>query len=345
MWYNPNLTLSHGCLLNYVLGNRGGGKTYGSFVKGIKNKIYKNKQFIYLRRYKSELEDFATQFDEVSREFPDYIISVKGRTGYIIKRTGDENEDSKNLYKKKNIFCKAVALSNAVTKKSTNYDKVNLIIFDEFIIEKSSKLFYLPNEVDALIGFMETVFRSREKCQCLCLANSVTMNNPHCVYWGYTKRIDNKDIVKDKDGLLLFHHFADQEYINFKSQTKLGMLQRKSKIGGYLIDNEFINDDSPFIKNKTPEAIHIASVDIYGKHLGLWMDYKDSKLYISTKVGKNDSITYALTTDDMQPNVVMLQFFKNNHHMRLLRTMFQNACVYYDDTEAYFSAKDLNKLL
>ena len=116
MWYNPNLTLSHGCLLNYVLGNRGGGKTYGSFVKGIKNKIYKNKQFIYLRRYKSELEDFATQFDEVSREFPDYIISVKGRTGYIIKRTGDEKEDSKNLYKKKNIFCKAVALSNAVTK-------------------------------------------------------------------------------------------------------------------------------------------------------------------------------------------------------------------------------------
>ena len=47
----------------------------------------------------------------------------------------------------------------------------------------------------------------------------------------------------------------------------------------------------------------------------------------------------------MQPNVVMLQFFKNNHHMRLLRTMFQNACVYYDDVEAYFNAKDLNKLL
>lgn len=31
--------------------------------------------------------------------------------------------------------------------------------------------------------------------------------------------------------------------------------------------------------------------------------------------------------------------------MRLLRTMFQNACVYYDDIEAYFNAKDLNKLL
>ena len=54
-WWDINKILSYNKLLNFVVGLRGGGKTYGSKKKVIQNFIRKHKQFVYIRRYKSEM--------------------------------------------------------------------------------------------------------------------------------------------------------------------------------------------------------------------------------------------------------------------------------------------------
>lgn len=73
MWYNPHELLSHNCLFNFVVGNRGAGKTYGVAKKwAIKTFLKTGKQFIYLRRYKTELDDIPNFFADIiaNNEFP-----------------------------------------------------------------------------------------------------------------------------------------------------------------------------------------------------------------------------------------------------------------------------------
>ena len=84
-WYNPAKMLSYNKMLNFVLSQRGGGKTYSCKRLAIKNFLKTGKQFIYLRRYKTELkgDNVAKWFDDIKEEFPDVDFAVKGHTFYI----------------------------------------------------------------------------------------------------------------------------------------------------------------------------------------------------------------------------------------------------------------------
>lgn len=55
MYYNADDTLSRNRLFNFVVGARGAGKTYGAKKRAIKNFTEKGEQFVYLRRYDTEM--------------------------------------------------------------------------------------------------------------------------------------------------------------------------------------------------------------------------------------------------------------------------------------------------
>ena len=60
MYYNYNDLFSYNAMFNFVIGERGVGKTYGILKKCVKDFINTMsnehpRQFVYLRRYKSEL--------------------------------------------------------------------------------------------------------------------------------------------------------------------------------------------------------------------------------------------------------------------------------------------------
>ena len=55
-YYNPQKLLSYNCLFNFIEGERGNGKTYAFKKFCIDNFIKKGLQFIWVRRYESELE-------------------------------------------------------------------------------------------------------------------------------------------------------------------------------------------------------------------------------------------------------------------------------------------------
>ena len=56
MWYSYALVLSYNAMLNFIIGERGVGKSYGIKKHVIKRFIKKNRKFIYLRRYETELD-------------------------------------------------------------------------------------------------------------------------------------------------------------------------------------------------------------------------------------------------------------------------------------------------
>ena len=86
-WYSPHRLLSRDKMINFVMSHRGGGKTYSAKRLAIKNFIKKGEQFIYLRRYKTELKgnNIAKFFDDISHEFEGHKFSVKQNTFYKLR--------------------------------------------------------------------------------------------------------------------------------------------------------------------------------------------------------------------------------------------------------------------
>ena len=83
MYYDYSKILSYKAVFNFIIGARGCGKSYGAKKMLIKKFIKTGQQFIYLRRFKIELQKVSTWFDDVSAEFPDHEFKVKGKTFYI----------------------------------------------------------------------------------------------------------------------------------------------------------------------------------------------------------------------------------------------------------------------
>ena len=73
MYWNLGETLTHNMLINIIVGNRGGGKSYGAKKRGIDNFIKNKEQFGYIRRYKDDLKEPMIQFfKDIEARYPDY---------------------------------------------------------------------------------------------------------------------------------------------------------------------------------------------------------------------------------------------------------------------------------
>ncbi|HWI48416.1 MAG TPA: phage DNA encapsidation protein, partial [Rummeliibacillus sp.] len=161
LYYSPEKMLSYNRILNFIIGARGVGKSYG-IKKYVTNRfIKKGKEFMYVRRYKDDLKKIDTFFNDIRSEFPDHELKVKGKNFYI---------DGK-------LAGYAISLSSWQSLKSNPYPLVETIVYDEFLKEKDNST-YIPNEPRALLNLMDTVFRDRQDVRCICMANAVTIVNP-----------------------------------------------------------------------------------------------------------------------------------------------------------------------
>ena len=64
MYYDYDKISSYNATFNMIITNRGFGKTYGAKKRAINKFLKKGEQFIYVRRYKSELKKVKDKFFE-----------------------------------------------------------------------------------------------------------------------------------------------------------------------------------------------------------------------------------------------------------------------------------------
>ena len=148
MFWDINRTLTHNMLINVIVGNRGGGKTYGAKRRAIDNFIIKGEQFGYIRRYKEDLKQPMVQFfKDIQDKYPDYEFTTEGDYFYIRLKP----EDEKQKWTEKDIAGYGFTLSTANNKKSISYPKITTLIYDEFLIDKGAQR-YLNNEPVALLN-------------------------------------------------------------------------------------------------------------------------------------------------------------------------------------------------
>ena len=85
MWYELNDALSKNRLFTFVIGNRGGGKTFACQKWCLKDYLKNGNKFIWLRRYNSEVKEIKDKWcsKTLMDQFPDNIINFKGNKIFI----------------------------------------------------------------------------------------------------------------------------------------------------------------------------------------------------------------------------------------------------------------------
>lgn len=313
MFYDPHDLLTHNALFSFVIGNRGAGKTYSFKKWAIKDFLKTGAQFIYLRRYKTEFDDFKNFFADVSQEFPDVEFEVKGKLLFINQQLAGYG----------------VALSTALTKKSVSYHLVNKIGFDEFVID-SKIIHYLSNEVTMFLEFYETVARMRDNVRAVFLSNAVSVVNPYFLYWNI--RPNGKKRFTKK-GHLLIEFVKNQEFIEAKYKTRFGQIIRGTKYGEYAVENQYLKDNENFVEKKTGDARYEFSI-VFNDHIyGFWTDYKAGLCFVSNDYDPSSSLQFALTDAEHKPNMMLIKSANRSHLLKGAIAAYEGGWMRFEDLQ------------
>lgn len=323
MWWNRQLLLSHNKILNFVLSNRGGGKTFDMTVWTINDFKKTGAQCVWVRRYKSELSnngdgnpgilDDNAFFKGVINEglFPNDKLEIKGNMGYI--------NDKPAIY--------FVALSTSRQLKSMNFPDVNKIIFDEFIID-TGRITYLKNEVETFLDLFETVARLRDNVRAVLLANSITVVNPYFEYFKIKLNEGQRFTVK---GEICVEIFADADFIRKKKQTRFGKLTEGTRYGDYAIENKWLLDNDTFVEEKTPKAEFMVGMKYNGTMYGFWVDYTAGKIFVNRQYDPSSYSLYCLNKDDHEANLLLIKSLNDSKRVQRIVFAFRNGLLRFSD--------------
>lgn len=329
IYYNINETLSHNCMFNFVISNRAAGKTYGWLKRSVKQFIKYGHQFIYLRRFESELkqDEIDNFFQPLIKngEFKNYELSVKGKT----------------LYCNKKICGYIMSLTKASGKRGISFPNVTNLLFDEFMIYDYPVHHYLKNEVNTFMDFYNTIDRFEDRVKVFFFANAETTNNIYLKKFGLKLQKGQK--LCKKKNLVLLQLFTNEEMKEKQRVSKFGQL---AKITGYdkmAIDNEFIKENYDFVEKKSCYAKFQFSFLFYGEMFGVWVSYNEGKMWVSHDYDKFHNVCYALTTEDMKPNTLVMTKLKRSQNFMMLIENFQLGNVYFESLSIKTTVVDLIK--
>ena len=316
MWYDKAQLLSHNKIMNMVLSNRGGGKTF-HFTRWAIDDYKKTKaQCVWVRRYQTEIDEMLLNgkfFDAVREYYPDDDLTIEGNLGYI---NGE-------------VFIYFIALSTSRQLKSNNYPFVNKIIYDEFIIDKG-RVTYLKAEVEVFLDLYETVARMRDNVRAVLLANAITIVNPYFLFWNIKPDVNKRFTVS---GQVCVELFTDADFIEKKKQTRFGQLVNGTRYSGYAIENNWLLDNNTFVEGKTPEAEFMLGIKYNGIMYGFWVDYQAGKIFVNKQYDPSSYSLYCITKEDHEANLLLIKGLSDSSRIKRIVYAFQNGLLRFSDMQ------------
>lgn len=328
MWYDINKTLTHNCLFNFIIGSRGTGKSYSAKKRAIKLFLDKGYQFVYLRRFKEELDESAENyFNDIINDnvFPNAVIEYRAGIYYI-------NDQ---------IAGYSMALTKAKDYKSTSFPLVYFIIFEEFLIEDNGYSRYLKNEVAQFLNFYMSIDRYRG-CIVFFLANSVSMINPYTLYFDLSLPYGS-NIYKRGD--LLLELVQNEEFIQSRKNTRFGKLIEGTEFSDYAIENKFTMDTKTFIERKSAKAHYYFTFLYENETYGVWIDYDEGKIYVSENVDNSCKVVYSLTVEDHKPNTMLLRNINRSPFWKTFIDNYKLGNVYFENQKIKNVAYNVIKMI
>ena len=138
------------------------------------------------------------------------------------------------------------------------------------------------------------------------LANAVSATNPYFIYFDLHLPYNN-DIITFKDGLILVQYMKNEEYRKAKKETKFGKLISGTSFEAYAIDNQFIMDNKNFIMKKLGSAKFNFAFIYKNETFGVWYDYVNGLIFVSSDYDKNSPYIFACTLKDHTENSMLIR--------------------------------------
>lgn len=320
MWYDKQAVLSYNRILNFVLSNRGGGKTFDMTKWCIDDFRKTKREAVWVRRNANQLRgdkdapgilDDNRFFSAVLKEglYEGVKLEIKGNVGYI------DDEPAITF----------VALSTSRRKlKSMNLPNVNKIIFDEFIEDKG----YLKDEVEVFLDLFESVARLRDNVRAVLLANSITVDNPYFRYFNVKPKTDSRFTVTDD---ICIEMFTDDEFIEAKNKTRFGRLIKGTRYGEYAVNNKWLLDNDMFVEPKTPRAEFMLGMKYNGVMYGFWVDYRAGLIFVNRQYDPSSYALYCLQRDDHEANLLLIKSISDSKLVQRVVFAFKNGLLRFED--------------
>lgn len=330
-YYDGNKLLSQKKPFNFCVGTRSAGKTFYFKRRLIKQFLKTGEKFIYVRRYKTDLElVLNTFFDDVSQKFPDNSFEVRGNEFYI--------DDKLAGY--------AIPVSSFTKYKSVNMNDVRYIFFDEFLPEDDRYIGgkarpYLEPEL--CFGFYQSVARGygrpiREEVQFIFVANAVTRLNPYFIYFGIDKFIkpETKFIRRDTFAVEITNNTSVNEQI---LDSDFGKAIQGTQYGNYALSNTFYTDSNSFIDKPFDDMVYMYTIIFDGNMYGMYYSKNSVKYYISDKADKDFPVIFAITNQDHTTNTI--GFYSMRQRVPLLKEAYSLGLIYFRNHRCKFMLETL----
>lgn len=317
IFYSINNILSYNALFNFIIGERGVGKSYSAKKFIVSHFLKKHKQTVYVRRYKSEIKEAMGKsgeskfFKQILKEFPDNKLS----------------NNANNFYVDGKIAGYAIPLSTSNILKSASFDDVDTIIFDEFIIDKGN-YHYLQNEVTQFLDLVETISRLRD-VRVIFLGNAISITNPYFTYFDLNLPYGS-EVKTFKDGLILVNYIKNENYREVKKSTRFGKLINDTQYGRYAIDNQMLRDSKSFIAKKPGTAKFYFILLVEGKNYGVWIDYNTQFMYVSDDIDPNCPVKFSINPDDHDYNTILIRT-RSNPYFKNIIEHYRAACLCFEN--------------
>ena len=339
-FYTLDKVISYNVPVNIIITERGYGKSF-SVKDYVINRYLKHKEsFIYIRRYENELKSVFEHgssgnqkdfFDDLKDKFPDHILQAKNKKFYC------DNE----------VFGYAKRMTEAQDLKSSSYQNITTIIIDEYPIEKG-KRYYLPNEGMILLGMFDSIIRNKEasEVKIFILGNAVEglEYSPLFLFFNLQLPYGKKDIKLFKDNTILLQYATNSEFRKEREQTLIGKLAKGTPYEQYAMQNKILDKNNTFIEKKKGTATFSFAFIYHNVYYGVWSDFKEGKIYVSSDYDKSSPYIYAVTLEDHKPNTLLISSARKYSQWKFITENFKIGNVYFENQKIKKYATDVIKL-
>lgn len=315
-WYKFDKILSYNAFFNFINGSRGVGKTYGAKKLAIRKALRYGEQFIYLRRYDTELREVRTTFfADIREEFPGYILTCSGGKFYA-QKDGDKN---------KQVIGYIIALSKAITMKSVSFHSVTTLIYDEYVIE-TGNYHYLKNEVKAFLDFYSTVDRNQGRVRVFFLANAVSINNPYFIeYELYPDQLP--EYSTHYDGFIACHFDDSDVFSSEVLATPFGRFIAGTDYARYAVQNTYNDGHKKLVEPKPSDAKYLFTLETFKGSFAVWRHSMSNKWYIQNITPKGGERILTLEPAMMGEGKTLLQ--RHDPILVALKSAFRHGEVFF----------------
>lgn len=348
MFWDVNKILTYNALINFIVGNRGGGKTYGAKKRGIDNFLKRREQFGYIRRYQDDLKEPMKQFfEDIEGQYPEHEFKTDSKYFYIREKATRKGQ----AWTPEDIAGYGFQLSKANNKKSISYPDITTLIFDEFLLDKGNQI-YLANEVEKFLNLYETIARpgtGHKRVVAFLLANAISVTNPYFLYFDL-----KMPTVEDKNGKYIWRHptkpilvedVRNAKFIEAKKNTEFGQLVAGTRYADYSIENKFLLDDDNFIEKKSGHARYLFTFIFKGNKYGVWADYGMGRMWVSDDVDPSALFVYTLTLKDHQPNTMFIKTRSKSTHFNSFVENYKLGNVFFENMNVKNITYDVIKMM